>query len=126
MHHTQTRASTKIIRAAFAMFALAAIVPLMAHATPDGALLTGTVKSAEGARMNGVTVSAKMDNATITTSVFTDEEGTYYFPAMNAGRYEVWAQADGFETARGDVNLAATKHQDFILKAAKNFEQQLS
>ena len=110
----------------FALAALAAIVPLAAHASPDGTLLTGTVKSADGARMGGVTISAKMENATITTSVFTDEEGAYYFPSMNAGRYQVWAQADGFETARGERDLAATKHQDFILKAAKNFEQQLS
>ena len=52
MHHTQIRASMKIIRAAFAVFALAAIVPLMAHASPAGTLLIGTVKSADGARMN--------------------------------------------------------------------------
>ena len=50
--------------------------------------------------MSGVTVSAKMDSTTITTSVYTDEDGAYYFPAMNVGHYEVWAQADGFETAR--------------------------
>ena len=59
--------------------------------------------------MSGVTVSAKMDSTTITTSVFTDEDGAYYFPAMSAGHYEVWAQADGFEIARGSVDLAVTK-----------------
>src|SRR5579863_7526711 len=126
MNHTQTCAFVKCARVALAAFVLAAILPLMAHAIPDGALLTGSVKSAAGAKMSGVTVSAKMDDSTITTSVFTDQDGAYYFPAMNAGRYEVWAQADGFEIARGGVDLTATKHQDFVLNATKDFAQQLS
>src|SRR6202051_3461188 len=123
MNHTQTRANLKLIRFALVAFVLAAILPLMAHAAPDGTLLTGTVKSAAGAKMSGVTVSAKMDSTTITTSVFTDEDGAYYFPAMSAGHYEVWAQADGFEIARGSVDLAVTKHQDFVLNPAKDFAQ---
>src|ERR1700687_1086805 len=106
MNRTQTHVFLKFIRASLVLFALAAILPLAAHAAPDGTLLTGTVKSAAGAKMSGVTISAKMDGATITTSVFTDEDGAYYFPAMNAGHYAVWAQADGFEIARGGVDLA--------------------
>jgi len=54
-------------------------------AAPNGALLTGTVKSASGEKMGGVTVSAKMEGQTITTSVFTDEEGNYYFPRWTPG-----------------------------------------
>src|SRR6202049_2362476 len=126
MNYTPTRAFSKFVRPTLLAFVLAAIFPLMAHAAPDGALLTGTVKSAAGAKMSGVTLSPKTGRATTTTSVFTDEEGAYYFPAMNAGRFEVWAQADGFETARGDVELAATKHKDFTLNATKDFAQQLS
>jgi Carboxypeptidase regulatory-like domain len=121
MHDTQTRAFLKFIGAALVAFVLAAILPLIAHAAPDGALLAGTVKSAAGPKLSGVTVSAKMDGTTITTSVFTDEEGAYYFPAMNAGHYDVWAQADGFEIARGIVDLTATKHHDFVLKATSDF-----
>src|SRR5712692_6214253 len=126
MNHTQIRAFLKFIRVAFVVFMVAAVLPVMSQAAPDGALLTGTVKSATGEKMSGVTVSAKMESATITTSVFTDEEGAFYFPAMSAGHYEVWAQADGFETARGAVDLAATKHHDFVLNATKDFAQQLS
>jgi hypothetical protein len=37
--------------------------------------LSGTVKSASGERMEGVTVSAKLIGSTIMTSVFTDAEG---------------------------------------------------
>ena len=123
---TRARVLVKLGVLAAALIVLAATLPLAIHAAPDGTLLTGTVKSAAGAKMSGVTVSAKLEGATITTSVFTDEEGAYYFPAMSAGRYEVWAQADGFEMARGAVDLAATKHQDFVLKATKDFAQQLS
>jgi streptogramin lyase len=96
------------------------------HAAPNGALLTGSVKSASGEKMGGVTVSAKMEGQTITTSVFTDEEGNYYFPALDAGKYQVWAQADTFETARAAVELGATRHQDFSMKPMQDFERQLT
>src|SRR5258708_10539287 len=96
------------------------------RAAPNGALLTGTVKSVTGEKMAGVTVSAKMEGQTITTSVFTDEEGNYYFPVLDAGKYQVWAQADTFETARASVELAATRHQDFSMKPMQDFERQFT
>src|SRR5467141_356917 len=96
------------------------------HAAPNGALLTGTVKSPSGEKMAGVTVSAKMEGQTITTSVFTDDDGNYYFPALDAGKYQVWAQADTFETARAAVELGATRHQDFSMKPMQDFERQLT
>src|SRR5579884_754262 len=97
------------------------------HAAEDGgALLAGTVKSDSGEKMGGVTVSAKAAGSVITTSVFTDQQGDYYFPALPAGEYQVWAQADTFETAHADVNLTATRHQDFTLKPLKDFERQLT
>ena len=55
--------------------------------------------------MGGVTVSAKAEGSTITTSVYTDETGNYYFPKMAEGKYQVWAQAIKFETAKGNVAL---------------------
>src|ERR1700722_6203420 len=99
----QTRSIIKFLGLGLALVLLGAALPSLGHAAPDGALLAGTVKSAAGARMSGVTVSAKMDNTTITTSVFTDKEGSYFFPSMNSGHYKVGAQADGFEIARGNV-----------------------
>jgi streptogramin lyase len=79
------------------------------------ALLSGAVKSAAGEAMGGVTVSAKADGATITTTVFTDDSGHYYFPPLPNGHYRVWAQALSFSTAKGAVDLAANSHQDFTL-----------
>src|ERR1039457_6408276 len=96
------------------------------HAASGSALLTGAVKSASGEKMAGVTVSAKAEGSTITTTVFTDEQGNYYFPAMERGKYAVWAQADTYETARGDAEITATVHQDFVLKPMKDFERQLT
>ena len=96
------------------------------HAALNDALLTGSIKSASGEKMGGVTVSAKMEGRTITTTVFTDEQGDYYFPPMGAGKYQVWAQADTFETARAGIELSATRHQDFVLQPMKDFARQLT
>ena len=59
-------------------------------------LLSGTIASAAGEKLGGVTVSAKAQGSTITTSVYTDEQGGYYFPPLPAGKYTVWAQALAF------------------------------
>jgi streptogramin lyase len=84
------------------------------------ALLTGTIKSASGEAMGGVTVSAKAEGSTITTSVYTDETGNYYFPPLPEGKYRVWAQALKFATAKGNVALDKTTHQNFTLKPMTN------
>ena len=63
-------------------------------------LLTGTVTSAAGEKMGGVTVSAKAEGSTVTTSVFTDETGNYYFPPLPNGKYRVWAQALTYQRGR--------------------------
>jgi streptogramin lyase len=96
------------------------------YGADENALLAGTIKSVSGERMSGVTVSAKAEGRNITTSVFTDQQGDFYFPPLAQGEYEVWAQADTFETARAKVNVAGTRHQDFALKPLKDFERQLT
>src|SRR5713226_4422678 len=103
--------------------AAAALVPNTALSAD--ALLAGTITSASGEKIGGVTVSAKADGATVTTTVFTDEAGNYYFPPLPAGKYRVWAQALSFETAKGEVDLGATRQQDFALKPMKDFFRQL-
>src|ERR1700719_3320118 len=96
---TKARKAAWLVLSVTAIAVLAAIVwrPNISHAAPDGVLLTGTVKSATGEKMGGVTVSAKIGETTVTTSVYTDEQGNYYFPPMQDGKYQVWAQAVGFE-----------------------------
>ena len=96
--------------------AIVFVTAVMARATRAAdQVLTGTIVSSSGQKLDGVTVSAKMEGSTITTSVYTDENGAYFFPAMSAGKYNVWAQTLGFETAKSSVDLTAGKHQDFTL-----------
>ena len=49
-------------------------------------LLSGTIASASGEKLGGVTVSAKAQGTTITTSVYTDAKGDYYFPPLPTGK----------------------------------------
>src|SRR5205085_11393423 len=84
--------------------------------------LSGTIISAAGDKMSGVTVSAKAEGSTITTSVYTDESGGYYFPALAEGKYRVWAQALKFETAKENVQLGKTTEKDFTLNPMQKEE----
>ena len=86
-------------------------------------LLSGAIASKAGQSLEGVTVSAKREGSTITTSVYTDTAGNYYFPAMAAGKYNVWAQALGFESARSSVNLDARRRHNFALQPMNDAEQ---
>src|SRR5260370_36426092 len=120
--------ATGVFVLAIMTLALAISVSAWAYGADEhGALLAGTVKSDSGEKkMSGVTVSAKAEGRTITTTVFTDGQGDYYFPPMAPGEYEVWAQADTFQTARAEVDLTGTRHQDFSLKPLKDFQRQLT
>ena len=100
-----------------ALAALVAVSPAFADA-----LLSGTIKGADGKPMGGVTVSAKPDGGTITTTVFTDEAGQYFFPELPAGHYRVWAQALSFKTAKDEVDLTANRNQDFSLSPMNDAE----
>ena len=97
-------------------------------APPSGTLLAGTIRAAGGGALEGVTVSARAEGKTITTSVFTDEDGLYIFPSLDRGKYRVWAQAVGFDTGRAAVNLdaAGAAHQDFALQNARDVTRQMT
>ena len=104
-------------------FGLAFSIALPPSAGAADVLLSGAVKSASGEPMSGVTVSAKAD--TITTTVFSDAAGNYYFSPLPSGKYRVWVQALSFATAKSDVDLAASRQQDFTLQPIADFEQQV-
>ena len=124
---------TKRFRAAAVMVGLSlglAIFAAIARTAPpqqNGVLLAGSVKSESGEKLAGVTVSAKGIGHTITTSVFTDEAGDFYFPRLAAGKYRVWAQAEGFDAGRVEVDLAgAFLNQDFVLKTTEDVVKQMT
>ena len=104
---------------------LAASLIALAAAMPTSAAdlaLSGVVKSAAGEKLGGVAVAAKAEGSTITTTVYTDAEGAYYFPPLAGGKYKVWANALGFEHVRGDVDLGAAKKFDVTLKPIAEYE----
>ncbi|MEA2938356.1 MAG: hypothetical protein QOC56_1860, partial [Alphaproteobacteria bacterium] len=82
MTDTRHFAGASVIAIA-AVLGAAGFVPTGAYAD---ALLAGTITSASGEKMGGVAVSAKPEGSTITTSVYTDENGGYYFPPLAEGK----------------------------------------
>src|SRR5213080_4965121 len=107
------------------LLAAAAILVMVTAAQAADQLLTGAISSRAGQKLEGVTVSAKMEGSTITTSVYTDETGSYYFPPLAAGKYRMWAQALGFETAKSLVDLNAARHQDLVLEQITDPEKRI-
>ena len=106
--------SRSILLASAASLVVASLAaPTAARA--DDQLLTGTITSASGEKLGGVTVSAKQEGSTISTHVYTDEAGNYYFPPLPGGKYQVSAQALSFEPAKAAVDLSGTKHQNLVL-----------
>jgi streptogramin lyase len=91
-------------------------------------ILNGTVRGPGGKPMEGVTVSAAAAGGTMTTSVFTDTQGHYYFPLAPAGKYRVSAQAVGYQAGRAEVELNSKQgaREDFDLRPLKDFEKQLT
>ena len=112
-----------ILLASAASLALAGSTPMAAMAADQ--ILSGAITSASGEKLNGVTVSAKQTGSTITTSVYTDDNGNYYFPPLPAGQYQVWAQVLGFETSKAAADLSASAHQDIVLKPITDQEARI-
>jgi virginiamycin B lyase len=86
-------------------------------------ILSGAIASPSGQKLEGVTVSAKLEGSTITTSVYTDTAGVYVFPPLPAGSYRVWAQALGFELNKGTVDLGTARRQNFTLQEIADAER---
>ncbi|MDB5902370.1 MAG: virginiamycin hydrolase Vgb [Betaproteobacteria bacterium] len=103
--------------------ACAAALFVMTPALAADQILSGAVASPSGQKLEGVTVSAKLEGSTITTSVYTDTAGVYVFPPLPAGNYRVWAQALGFELNKGSVDLTAARRQNFTLQEIADAER---
>ena len=89
--------------------------------------LGGTITS-DGVAMEGVVVSARLDRSTVTTTVFTDARGVYRFPALADGNHHVWAQAEGFATARATatVSKGSSSQRDFTMQPITDMSMQAS
>jgi streptogramin lyase len=110
------------------MLLLAGIIAMIfcvADARAGDAILNGSITSEAGEKLVGVTVSVKPVGGTITTTVFTDEAGDYFFPPLPTGRYRVWAQALTFKTASAELELQAAANQSLVLVPMQDFVRQL-
>ena len=118
MHASQHRNRFVLLSS---LFVVGLAIFIASAAAETGCLLSGTITSASGQKMEGVSVSVRADGKTITTTVFTNEQGEYISPRLPDGSYKVWAQAEGFEAGRASLQLSgATKQQDFALTALKS------
>ncbi len=93
--------------------------------------LTGQVSSAEEGPMEGVVVSARKDDSTITVSVVTDRQGHFSFPAsrLEPGRYTLKARAVGYDLDGSnaiDVATGKVARADLKLKKTRNLSAQLT
>src|ERR1700686_4783332 len=112
----------------FLFLAMYAVHPAAQTAPLPSTGLMGTVKSSDGKPLEGVVVSAKAPGSTITTSVYTNQSGEYYFPPLPDGQYRISAQAEGFQLTRVEKTVASGKkiEQDFALPPFKDAWKQLS
>ena len=117
------------------VFVVVLVLPKSSFAqglSPSQSPLKGTVKSSDGKPLEGVAVSARANGKTVTTTVYSDQDGRYLFPPLappqEEGQYSVWAQAVEFEADRSSVKLSAghAMQQDFVLKPLKDFTNQLA
>jgi streptogramin lyase len=88
-------------------------------------ILSGTISSASGEKMVGATVSVRQDGSPISTSVYTDEQGNYYFPPLPAGKYHVWAQTLSYEMTKRALDLGAARRADLVLKPIDDPERRI-
>ena len=101
----------------------------MAAAADSG--LTGQVSSVEEGAMEGVLVSAQMDGSTIRTTVVTDAQGRYAFPAgrLAPGTYKISIRAVGYDldgSATAAVAPDKAASADLKLKKTANLAAQLT
>lgn len=95
------------------------------------AALAGIVSSTEEGKMEGVLVNAKKDGSTITTTVVSDAQGRYSFPAsrLEPGRYALSIRAVGFDLEgpkSAEVAAGKTAAADLALVKTKDLASQLS
>jgi len=104
---------------ALVLLMLALAVPAVAQ--EQRASIEGVIKDASGAVMPGVTIEAKNLEVGSVVSTVTDANGTYRFPALPAGTYDVTASLQGFNTIKSaavPLALGQIKKVDLALSVA--------
>src|SRR5215210_4074769 len=86
--------------------------------TGISAALSGTVTDTSGALIPGVEVTATNTGTGVAGMAVTNESGTYRFPSLQPGPYEVKATLQGFQTQSFRLALGTAKQirQNFTLQ----------
>jgi virginiamycin B lyase len=90
-------------------------------AQTGNAVIRGRVLSLEGAPLYGILVRARGEGKNYTTSVFTDENGSYDFPSLPSGNYQVWVGSAAKQTVRLSPSGAS---QEFKVRLGPDFMNQ--
>jgi streptogramin lyase len=97
----------------------------------NGVALTGKVTSEQEPTMEGVLVSAKLDGSNVTTTVVTNAQGVYSFPAdkLAPGHYAIAIRAIGYKLDAPkaiDVSANAATTADIKLNKTNALANQMS
>lgn len=82
------------------------------------ATLSGTVSDSSGALIPGAEITAKQTSTGVVSTVITNESGTYRFPSLQPGPYEVSSSLPGFQPQTFQVTLGTSQQirQNFTLQ----------
>ena len=101
------------------------VLPLSGWAQRTTGDIRGVVTDESGGVLPGVTVTLKGRTVAGAPSVVTNEEGTYRFPNLPPGTYDLTAELQGFATSHQtaiQVSLAATTELNVQLKVSAQSE----
>src|SRR5262245_21717008 len=80
--------------------------------------LSGTVSDPSGALIPGVEVTARNTGTGVASTTIINESGTYRFPSVQPGSYQVTATLAGFQTQTFRLSLGTSQdiRQNFTLQ----------
>jgi hypothetical protein len=102
-----------------AVFILVSVVPVRAQVS--GARIDGIVSDAQSLHMAGVKVTLIDTRTALTRTAVTSSAGTYEFPSLSPGSYELRVEARGFATEVRTLTLEVTQavHVDVMPAVGK-------
>jgi len=106
---------------AHVLYVFTAFFPaLQAHAQFDNGSITGTLRDTSGAVVQGATVTIRNLATGVTTTLTTNQDGTYQALALIPGTYAVEASASGFGAVKNpsvEIHVKTRAQVDFEMKA---------
>lgn len=108
-----------------ALFVLMAVLPPLSYGQGTSAALTGLITDSSQAVIQGATVKATNFSTNVTRGTTTDAGGSYQFPSLPVGEYEVTVEHPGFAPARQRLQIDTAEHarQDFTLAVAGSAQE---